>query len=185
MRNRLFQFDHARNCKEIEELKRFCCEETDRARQARIDELSLHQERNPTTVSQLMAQIRELQNRVNSLSDARELYDPESGSSSGATHVPGQTSNLLFLSPRTLPRYDSGSPRDTQNGTGFSGNVIERPPAQEGLSSTIFNNSKNLASSCQEFRRDTVETARKRDREMTRESLHTAVPSPHFPEVVC
>ena len=27
------------NCQEIEELRRICCEETDRARQARIDEL--------------------------------------------------------------------------------------------------------------------------------------------------
>ena len=65
LRNRLFQENHARDCQEIEELSRFCCEETDLARQARIDELSLHQERNPTTVSQLMAQIRELQNKVN------------------------------------------------------------------------------------------------------------------------
>ena len=28
---------------------------------------------------------------------------------------------------------------------GTSGNVIERPLAQEGRSSTVFNNSKNLA----------------------------------------
>ena len=67
MRNRLFQEDHVRDCQEIEELRRICCEETDRARQARIDELSLRPERNPTTVSQLMAQIRELQNKINSL----------------------------------------------------------------------------------------------------------------------
>ena len=76
------------------------------------------------------------------------FYDLESRSSSGATHVPDQ--NLAILSPRTLPRCDSGLPRDTQNGTGTAGNVFERPPAQEGLSSTIFNNSKNLASSSQE-----------------------------------
>ena len=36
--------NHARDCQEIEELRRICCEETDRARQARIDELSVHQE---------------------------------------------------------------------------------------------------------------------------------------------
>ena len=46
---------------EIEELRRTCCEVTDRARQARIDELSVHQERNPTTVSQLLTQIQDLQ----------------------------------------------------------------------------------------------------------------------------
>ena len=88
LRNRLFQDDHARDCQQIKELKSICCEETDRARQARSDDFSLQQERNPTTVSQLLTQILELKNQVNSLSGAREFYDPESGSSSGATHVP-------------------------------------------------------------------------------------------------
>ena len=55
LRNRLFQESHARDCQEIEELRRICCEETAEARQARIEELSLHQQRNPTTVSQMMA----------------------------------------------------------------------------------------------------------------------------------
>ena len=61
------------------------------------------QDWNPTTVSQMMAQIRYYQNRINSLSDDRELYDPESGSSSGATHVLEQTSTIL--SPTTLARF--------------------------------------------------------------------------------
>ena len=39
-------------------------------RQARSADLSVHQAKNPTTVGQMMAQIRELQNKVNSLSDA-------------------------------------------------------------------------------------------------------------------
>ena len=38
MRNRLFPENQAKDCQEIEELRRICCEETDRARQARIDE---------------------------------------------------------------------------------------------------------------------------------------------------
>ena len=84
------------------------------------------------------------------------------------------------MSPRTLPLCDSGLSRDTQNGECIAGNVFERPLAQEGLSSTIFNNSKNLASSRQEFRPDTVETARKRNGEMKRESLKTSISSPHF-----
>ena len=46
----------------------------------------------------------------------------------------------------------------------ITGNVFERPPAQEGLSSTILNNSKNLPSSSQGLRSDTAETARKRER---------------------
>ena len=53
LRNRLFQEDYARDCQEIEELRRTCCKKTDRASQARIDELFMHQERNPTTMSQL------------------------------------------------------------------------------------------------------------------------------------
>ena len=64
-------------------------------RKARSEELSMQQLRNSTTVSQMIAQIQDLQNKVNSLSDAREFYDPESGSSFGATHVPDQTSSIL------------------------------------------------------------------------------------------
>ena len=85
LRNRLSQENHARDCQEIEELRTICCEESHRARQAKIDELSVHQERNATTTSQLLTQMQELQNKVNSLSDTREFYDPDSGSSSGAT----------------------------------------------------------------------------------------------------
>ena len=97
LRNRLFREHQAEGCQDIEELRRIRCEDTDRAIQARIDELSMHQERNPTTVSQSLAQNHDWQNTVNSLSDAREFYDPESGSSSGATHVPVKT--LLFWVP--------------------------------------------------------------------------------------
>ena len=83
----------------------------------------MHQERNPTTVGQLLTQIRELQNKVNSLSDAREFCDPESGSSSGATHVPSQFS--VILGPRTMSRQDSGLPHDTQKIMNTTGNVFE------------------------------------------------------------
>ena len=89
---------------------------------------------------------------MNSLSDAREFYDPESGSGSGATNVSDQTSSIL--SSRTLPRFDSRLPQNTQHCTGISGNVFERLPAREGLPSTIFHNSKNLASSYQDLRPD-------------------------------
>ena len=101
MRNRLFREHQAKDFQEIEELRRTCCEEADRARQARIDELFVHQERNPETVRQLMTRIQDLQNKVNSLSDSREFYDPEIASSSGATHVPSQRPTVP--SPRTMP----------------------------------------------------------------------------------
>ena len=78
MRNRLCRENQTKKCQKIEEFSIFCCEETDRARQAIIDELSMHQERNLTTVSQLLTQIQGLENKVNSLSEAKEfLYDPE------------------------------------------------------------------------------------------------------------
>ena len=54
MRDRLFRENQAKDGKEIEELRIICCEETDRARQARSDVLCMHQERNPTTLSQLL-----------------------------------------------------------------------------------------------------------------------------------
>ena len=51
---------------------------------------------------------------------------------------------------------------------------------QEGLFSAIFNNSKNFAPSSQELRPDAVETTRKRESEMKRESLNTQILSHHF-----
>ena len=80
------------------------------------------------------------------------FYDPESGSSSSATHVLDSTPTVL--NSRTLPRCDSGLPRNTQNCTGIMGIVFERPPAQQGRSSTVYSNSKNLASSSKELIED-------------------------------
>ena len=57
MRNRTFQENGARTCQDMEELRRICCEETDPARHLRTDDLSMQQERNPSTVSQLLTQI--------------------------------------------------------------------------------------------------------------------------------
>ena len=42
-------------------------------------------------MNQLMFQMQELQDRVNSLSNAKEFYDPETASSSGLSHVPSKT----------------------------------------------------------------------------------------------
>ena len=75
------------------------------------------------------------------------------------THVPGQTSTIL--SSRTLPRCDSGKDAKYTDCTGIMRKVFERPPAQAGPSSTIFHNSKNLASSSQVLRPDISETARR------------------------
>ena len=64
MRNKLFQESRTKDCQEIEELRRRCCEESDRARQAKLDELSMMQQRDPQTVSQLLAQMRESQDTL-------------------------------------------------------------------------------------------------------------------------
>ena len=137
MRNKLFQESRTKDCQEIEELRRRCCEESDRARQAKLDELSMMQQRDPQTVSQLLAQMRESQNKVNSLSDAREFHDPETAGSSGASHVTGPP--LTNPSYRTVPRRDSGLPPDTLNMMGIS-DVFERLPAREGQPQNISKN---------------------------------------------
>ena len=61
MRNRLVQESRAINCREIGKSRRIC-EETDQARQLRI-ELCMQQDRIPATVSQL-TRIQDLQNWV-------------------------------------------------------------------------------------------------------------------------
>ena len=127
-------------------------------------------------MSQLLTQIQDFQNNVNSLSKATEFYGPERATSSGATHVPSQPSTIL--GPRTIPCRDSGLPRDTRNIVGTSENVFERLPAREGLSSTLFDNSKNLASPSQQLRPDTAGTTRRRENEMKRESLDKSIPLP-------
>ena len=66
------------SCTELES-----CTEAERAKQLRIDELSTQEKESKSSVNQLMVQIQELQDNVNSLSDARDISDPETASSSG------------------------------------------------------------------------------------------------------
>ena len=173
MRNRLFNESRKRSCQEIEELRRICYEETDRARQARIDELSSHQERDPPTVSQLLTQIQDLQNKVSSLSDAREFHDLE-------THVPCQPSTIP--SPRTMPCRDSGLPHDTRNILCTSGNVFESLPARKGPPSALFENSRNLASSSRGLRPDTTGNTKRLERELIRKPQNSSILVPRFPK---
>ena len=81
--------------------------------------------------------------------DEKEFYDPETASSSGALHVPSKPLNNP--SPRGMLSRDSGSPLDTQNTMGTSGNVFESPPLREGPSPALFEKTWNLASSSQEL----------------------------------
>ena len=140
---------------EIEELRRRCCCE-ESARKAKLDEWSLQQLRDPHTVSQLLTQIRELQDRANSSSNAWDFHDPETASSSGAYHDPSQP--LTIPSPRTMPCRDSGLPHDGRNIVGTSGNVFERLPAREGPPSDLFERSQKWASSSHGLRPDIAKT---------------------------
>ena len=63
------------------------------------------QEKNLKTVSRWMVQIRELTRRVNSLSDAREFFAHESGSSSVATHARSRSNFYFCKSKNFAARY--------------------------------------------------------------------------------
>ena len=131
--------DKRKIAKQIEELRRICCEkkQIEQDQQGLMNCLCIKRGRNPTNVSQLLTQIQDVQNKVQILcQDARECFDLESGSCSGATHVPSKPST--FPSARTMPHCYSGLLYDTRFFTGTSGNVFERPPAQEGRPSTVL-----------------------------------------------
>ena len=88
----------------------------------KIDELSVQQRENPSSVNQLLVQIQELQHKVNSLNDSREFSDLETASSSGLFHVPSQL--MSTLSPRRMISRDSCLQPDTRNARRTSGNVF-------------------------------------------------------------
>ena len=177
MKNRAFQENRARSCQEIEELQRICCAEADRARQLRINELSTKKEERKSTVNQLMLQIQELQDKMNSRNDAEEFYDPETASSSGFSHVPSQP--MSILGPIGMIRRDSCLQLATRNSLGTTGKGFCRSTPDE-QSSAIFENSKNLASaSCRSMPLDTSKTA-ERGQVLGKETQNCAIPAPHF-----
>ena len=81
--------DRVKSYQERQELKMIT--EAESARQLRVYELSTQELECKCTVNQLMVQIQELRDKVNSLSDAREFFYSEKASGSGLTHVPSQT----------------------------------------------------------------------------------------------
>ena len=159
-------------------IRRICCEETDRARQARIDELSVHQKRDPTPVSQLLTQNQELLNKSAFLVSCERIL--QSWNSEQFWSDPRSQSALYSSSLRTMPCRDSGLPHDPLNIVGTSGNVFERLPAREGRTSALFENSKNLASSAHEMRPDISGNTMVLEREMRREPQNSSIPVPRF-----
>ena len=102
-----------KNLQETEELKKFCCTETERAQQLRTDELSRQERESQPAVNLLAVHIQELQDKVNSLNDSREFCDLETASSSGLFHVLDHP--VIVPSPRGMLCSDSCLPPDTRN----------------------------------------------------------------------
>ena len=122
--------------------------------------MSLHQERNPTTVSHLLTQIQEQENfRI--LRRRAALERP-------AFRVPEECLAANVDCP--LVHAFLWVLQET----------FESLPAREGPSCISFNNSKNLASSSEELRPEVTGTSRRQEGVMKREPLNTSIPLPHF-----
>ena len=61
---RFLQEDRLKSLQEIEELKKLCCTEAEKAKQLRGDELAIQEQERKSTVNQFMVQIQELQHKV-------------------------------------------------------------------------------------------------------------------------
>ena len=79
-----------------------------------------------------------------------------------------------------MPCRDSELLHDTRNIVGTSGNVFERLLAREGRTSTIFDDSKNLASSSLKLGPDAEGNTKRREIEMIREPQNSSIPVPRI-----
>ena len=129
---------------ESRKMRRICCEETNRARQARIDEMSMQQERNPTTVSQLLTQIQDYKTKQIPCQMRENFTILNRGAALERPTFPANP--LIIPSPRDVRSRDSGLPHNTRKTMGTSGTVFEGLHAREGPPSALFENSKNLTS---------------------------------------
>ena len=100
-----------------------------------MHQLSMQKRKNPSVVNQLLSQIQELQDKVNSLNEEKLFYDPETPNSPGMSHVPSQPSRIP--SPRGVTSSDPGLPFNTR---------FEDLPAPEGPSPSFFRIPRNLTS---------------------------------------
>ena len=111
---------------------------------------------NPSAVNQLLSQIQELQDKVNSLNEEKEFCALETAISSGMFHVHNQPSSIP--SPRGMIGRDSCLQPDTRNSLGTLEHVFEGPPAAEWPSPSFFKIPKNLTSSPCELRSGETES---------------------------
>ena len=70
---------------EIEEKKKLCCTEEERAKQLRIDELSRQEKESQSAMNQQTVQIQKVQDKVNEFLERfqKGFHDPATASSSG------------------------------------------------------------------------------------------------------
>ena len=104
-KSKLYQENHALDCMEIEELRRLCREETERARQLRADDFYCQKKEEPSTVNQLLSQTRTLQDKVNALNAEKEFHDPETASSSGTSPRTQSTLEKSESNRYSQPRF--------------------------------------------------------------------------------
>ena len=98
--------------------ERFLQEDTLKSLQEIEEQMSfLFKRESQSTVNQLMVQIQELQDKVNSLNDSRDFFDLQTASSSGLSRVPGQP--FIIPSLRGMPCRDSCLQPDTRNSFGI------------------------------------------------------------------
>ena len=90
-----------------------------------------------------LAQIQDFQDKVNSLNDASECYDPGICEPLWITPRPQSTHGYSKFHREMISR-DSCLQPGTWNSFGTSGNVFESLPIREGPSSALFGNSMNL-----------------------------------------
>ena len=171
MRNRAFQDDRVKSYQERLELRRIT--EAESARQLRIYELSTQEEEN-----QLMVQIQDLQNKVNSLSDAKEFFDSEKARGSGLSHVPSQTMSCSESSRNDQPRFLLATCYPEFNG--YTRLFFHNLPAPGEPSAAIFGNSRNIASaSCGPVSLNTRRLS-ERANDFERDPQNFAIPTPRF-----
>ena len=128
-RERVYQEARNRYAQEVEELKR--------AQDWRTDEFSRPDLRESQfTVDEFTAQIQELQNKMNSTNNSRELRDVESACSWRLSHVPNQP--VIVPSPCGMLTRDYCQRPDTRNLLGTSGNVFENSSGPVASTTPIY-----------------------------------------------
>ena len=150
MNNNLHQESYARNCREIEELKKRCCQEENAVRQRKLEEFPTQHDQESRTVSQLRHQVRRLQERLELDS---KFHDPDSSSSSGSALGPHQA---LITSSSRQPCREFGVPRNTREDMSIPGNVFDCQLARRDPDE-LHNDSRTSATPSGVLRREGIE----------------------------